>query len=424
LVNVSQSGTSTASKRVNFRYDRKGQITRLNRFASSDNSVPLVVTNLDYDPTGFVSQIQHSLGNTTLSNNTWNHDAASRVTQFTNPDGSSAYSYDNTDQLTATNHSYQTDEAYSYDANGNRTNAGYITTPNNRLSNDGTYTYTYDNEGNRIQRSRPGEVVTYIWDHRNRLTRVEFRATAGGAITKSANYTYDPLDRRIVKTIDPDGAGPNPATIERFIYDRDHIWLCFDGNNTLTNRYLYGPTIDMALADERSTTAVRWMLMDNQGTIRDITNNVGAVQNHIRYDSFGRITSQTNANFNTRFNYTGREFDAETGLYFYRSRYYDPVVGRFIGEDAIGFGGGDVNLYRYVGNGPVNAIDPFGKTATIHDLAEGINCKGFPVKTKPYNLFNIAGTLEFLMCIERCLDLNIPSLQCKELCRLTNPKPL
>jgi RHS repeat-associated protein len=360
LVNVSQSGTSTASKRVNFRYDRKGQITRLNRFASADNSTPLVVTNLDYDPTGLITQIQHSLGNTVLSNNTWNHDVASRVTQFTNPDGSSAYSYDNTDQLTATNHSYQTDEAYSYDTNGNRTNAGYATGTNNRLLNDGTYTYTYDNEGNRIGRSRSGEIVTYLWDHRNRLTRVEFRTTAGGAITKSASYTYDPLDRRIVKTIDPDGAGPNPATIERYVYDRDHIWLCFDGNNTLTNRYLYGPTIDMALADDRITTAVRWMLTDNQGTVRDISNNAGAVQNHIRYDSFGKITSQTNANFNTRFNYTGREFDAETGLYYYRSRYYDANLGRFINEDLIGFAGGDANLYRYVGNSPVNTVDPFG----------------------------------------------------------------
>jgi RHS repeat-associated protein len=204
------------------------------------------------------------------------------------------------------------------------------------------------------------DIITYTWDHRNRLTRVEFRTTAGGEIAKSASYTYDALDRRIVKTVDPDGAGPNPATIERYVYDRDHIWLCFDGNNTLTNRYLYGPALDMALADERSTTAVRWMLTDNQGTVRDITNNVGGVQNHLRYDSFGRITSQTNANFNTRFNYTGREFDAETGLYFYRSRYYDPGVGRFIGEDSIGFGGGDANLYRYVGNSPVNWIDLFG----------------------------------------------------------------
>jgi RHS repeat-associated protein len=166
---------------------------------------------------------------------------------------------------------------------------------------------------------------------------VEFRATAGGAITRSAVYTYDAFDRRISKTIDLDGAGPNPATIQRFVYDRDHIWFCFDVNNTITHRYLYGPAIDMVLVDEISATNLLWPLADNQGTIRDITNNAGAIQNHITYNSFGRFITQTNANVNTRFDYTGREFDGETGLYYYRSRYYDCVVGRFLSEDAIGF---------------------------------------------------------------------------------------
>jgi RHS repeat-associated protein len=101
---------------------------------------------------------------------------------------------------------------------------------------------------------------------------------------------------------------------------------------------------------------------------RDITNNPGGVQNYLRYYSFGKISSQTNANFSTRFNYTGREFDAETGLYFYRSRYYDPGVGRFLSEDLIGFGGGDANLYRYVGNSPVNFVDPFGFECCDDDL--------------------------------------------------------
>jgi RHS repeat-associated protein len=105
---------------------------------------------------------------------------------------------------------------------------------------------------------------------------------------------------------------------------------------------------------------VRWMLSDHQGTVRDVTNNSGVIQKHLRYDSFGIITSQTSPAISTRFNYTGRELEAETGLYFYRARYYDPGVGRFLSEDAIGFQGGDVNLYRYVGNNPVNAVDPLG----------------------------------------------------------------
>jgi hypothetical protein len=68
-------------------------------------------------------------------------------------------------------------------------------------------------------------------------------------------------------------------------------------------------------------------------------------------------------------------------MYYYRSRYYDPVVGKFIGEDAIGFQGGDANLYRYVGNSAVNAIDPFGYR-TLHGLGTLI-CQKPPAKIKP-----------------------------------------
>jgi RHS repeat-associated protein len=92
------------------------------------------------------------------------------------------------------------------------------------------------------------------------------------------------------------------------------------------------------------------MLLDNQGN----------VVNNITYDAFGNITLETNSNVNFRFSYTGRELDAETGLYNYRSRYYDPESGEFISEDRIGFAGGDSNLSRYVSNSPVNQIDPFG----------------------------------------------------------------
>jgi RHS repeat-associated protein len=60
------------------------------------------------------------------------------------------------------------------------------------------------------------------------------------------------------------------------------------------------------------------------------------------------------------YGFTGREWDKETGLYYYRARYYDPKGGRFISKDPIGFEGGDVNLYRYVGNDPVDWVDPSG----------------------------------------------------------------
>jgi RHS repeat-associated protein len=177
------------------------------------------------------------------------------------------------------------------------------------------------------------------------------------------DYEYDVFDRRIAKTVDPDGEGAAKAETERFVYDGEHIALVFDGKGQQTHRYLYGPQIDQILADEVSTGVVHWALTDYQGSVRDIINNQGQLLNHIRYDSFGNITQQTNANLDFRFSYTGREFDEEIGLYYYRSRYYDASTGRFISEDPMGFGAGDSNLYRYVGNSPTNFTDPSGNFA-------------------------------------------------------------
>lgn len=76
------------------------------------------------------------------------------------------------------------------------------------------------------------------------------------------------------------------------------------------------------------------------------------------YDSFGNTTNSSGSLTNF-FRYTAREFDTETNLYHYRTRYYDPIDGRFLSEDPIAFGGG-INFYAYVGNDPVALIDPFG----------------------------------------------------------------
>jgi len=76
------------------------------------------------------------------------------------------------------------------------------------------------------------------------------------------------------------------------------------------------------------------------------------------FEPFGNTTVAGSSTSNS-FAYTGREQDA-TGLYFYRARYYDPLIGRFISEDPLGFEGGNVNLYGYAQNSPTNLVDPFG----------------------------------------------------------------
>jgi RHS repeat-associated protein len=127
-------------------------------------------------------------------------------------------------------------------------------------------------------------------------------------------------------------------------------------------RYLQGPGVDQVLAQEQAGN-VSWMLTDHLGTVRDLVNNSGSVVNHFTYDSFGKVLSAMPGGVDTRYKFTGREFDGETGLYYYRARYFDANVGRFIGQDPISFSAGDSNLYRYVGNSPLMATDPSGMTS-------------------------------------------------------------
>lgn len=288
-------------------------------------------------------------------------DPAGQITQEVSDDGTTTYSYDATGQLTGAVNSSQPNESYSYDANGNRTNSGYVTGPDNELLSDGTYNYTYDADGNRISQTdiATGTVTDYQYDNRNRLTAVIVK-DASGTVIQESQYTYDVFDNRIGTSYDSDGSGPAPPVVERFVYDRGQIDLVFDGSGNQTDRYLYGPAVDEVLADENAMGQIFWDLGDYQGTIKDVVDSNGVVQDHLVYSSFGQIISQTNPSLQPRFTYTGRETDPGTGLDYYRARYYDPAVGRFISQDPSGLSAGDVNLYRYAGNSPTVRIDPSG----------------------------------------------------------------
>ncbi len=106
-----------------------------------------------------------------------------------------------------------------------------------------------------------------------------------------------------------------------------------------------------------------WALTDHEGSVRDVIDNSGSVLDHIQYDSFGNILSQSNAADAMRLAYTGQQYDSQTGLYYDHARYYDPSTGRFLSTDPAGFTAGDENLYRYVGNSPVDHTDPTGESA-------------------------------------------------------------
>ncbi len=170
------------------------------------------------------------------------------------------------------------------------------------------------------------------------------------------------LNRRIRKLVrDPGG-----ETVTHFVYDRDDGLLDFfddDGAGPnvpmLQTRFLNGPNVDQVFAQEDGAGNVRWLLTDHLGTTRDLIDNAGNVINHITYDAYGNVIDQSNASDSTRRLFTGREFDAETGLYYYRARYYDPAIGRFLSEDPLGFIDGP-NSFAYVNNRPLAGTDPFG----------------------------------------------------------------
>ncbi|MGH7778989.1 MAG: RHS repeat-associated core domain-containing protein [Candidatus Binataceae bacterium] len=108
-------------------------------------------------------------------------------------------------------------------------------------------------------------------------------------------------------------------------------------------------------ADSSGTSAI---LTDELGSTMGLVNSSGAISTAYAYGPFGQTTS-SGASSTNLIQYTGREMDP-TGLYVLRARYYNPIAQRFISPDPIGLNGGQVNLYAYVSNNPMNWTDPLG----------------------------------------------------------------
>jgi RHS repeat-associated protein len=142
--------------------------------------------------------------------------------------------------------------------------------------------------------------------------------------------------------------------------------LCSDGandvvevdqNGNILARYTQDLGIDEPLAEFRSSTA-SFYDQDGLGSVTSLSNSSGSLANTYVYKAFGNLASSSGSTANP-FQFTGRDYDPETGLRYYRARYYDANTGRFLTEDPIGFDG-DPNFYAYVGNNSVNWTDPLG----------------------------------------------------------------
>lgn len=398
LIRLTQSGPAAASKRVDFAYNRIGQYAKVSRFSDLDELSSVADTVYAYDGMNRLKSLSHRQGNTNLSGYTYSYESDSRISQIVSAqDGIVDYGYDDLSQLTAaTYHSDPTlNERYAYDGNGNRVEShrhptGYVTDPStaNQLKSDGTFDYEYDSEGNLISRTRTttGETRDFRWDGRNRLTAVT--DSLGGSIIQEVTFAYDALNRRISKTL-------NGAATLLFVYDHEDVLLDLTDPDasgsvpaTVSARYLHGAAIDEVLAEDHGSGDVRWLLSDHLGTTRDIVSNDGQPLTHLVADAYGNVITESNSLFGTRYLFTGRELDTETGMYYQRSRYYISDVGRFSRTDPISFLSGDFNLFRYVGNDPINHFDSFGLAQLCHRPMRG---DGFsdPLWQALADLFNL-----------------------------------
>lgn len=241
----------------------------------------------------------------------------------------------------------QVDLAWAWDGAGNPT-AGVET--GNRLRSAAGYAMQYDAEGNLVSKVGNGRTQTFTWDGAGRLTAV----TTNGATT---TYAYDAEGRRVRKT--------TPTDTAAYLYDGDDLFLEMTGSGAIRREYTYFPGVDQPHS-VRQGGQTYYYLTEGPGSVVGLMDGANQLVNRYRYDPFGRATlvSETVPN---PLRFTGREYDAESGLYFHRARYYDPEVGRFISEDPIGLAGG-INPYVYVENDPVNRRDPFGLTGEVIPL--------------------------------------------------------
>ena len=412
-----QTGGNTVSeKRVDLVYNALGQYTSIARYKDTDGGTAneVATAGYSYDTLGRLTGLAYTKGGSNLfTPYSWTYDSLSsggmgfdgsatvsdprvaataaaavfdamgRITQMVSQDGTSTYGYDSKSQLTSATHSYQSNETYAFDNNGNRTMSGYQTGTDNRLTNDGIYSYTYDAEGNRLTRTKTatGEVTEYTWDYHNRLTKVTEK-NSQGTVTQVVEYIYDVFDRRIGRKIDTSAPFDMAnAVIERYVLDDIHNGVASaDGGNVvldfvdtdgsgaqaiaMSKRYLYGEAVDQLFAQEDlsktlgDTSRNLWPLVDHLGTVRDLAKQDGTIATHFKYDSFGNVISGDTSK--TRYLFTSRELDTATKLQYNRARYYDAAVGRWISEDPLGFAAGDANVGRYVGNRSTSVLDPSG----------------------------------------------------------------
>ena len=271
---------------------------------------------------------------------TWNYDGIYRLTNESisndpaNNNGSATYNLDpvgnrlsavsSLTSIASGSFSYNPDDEISsetYDANGN-------------VLSTGGMTYTYDSENHMTSATGNGKVVTMVYDaFGNRVSKTVNNVTTQYLVEDDVNPTGLP---QVLEEVQ------NGAAVRTYTYGLQRISESQMVSGTWTTSF-YG--------------------YDGAGSVRQLTNVLGAVTDEYEYDAFGNSFTKTGTTPNN-YLYRGEQFDSDLGLYYLRARYYNPNTGRFLSrdpEDGKPWDPKTLHKYLYAGGDPVNAIDPTGR---------------------------------------------------------------
>ena len=285
-------------------------------------TAPVASSAVTYTQAGQVGSLAHTWNGSAL-NLTYSYNKDHQRSGLTASDatflpsgltpGSATYTANTLNQYTAVSGT-----AFTYDKRGN-------------LTSDGVWTFGYNTENQLISASKTGVTAT---------------------------YSYDPFGRRKWKTV-------NGVTTAWALFGNQEI-AEYQGTGTifLSRRFVYGSGLDEPIASVNPSNARTYQFQDALGSVIALTNASGLVTEKYAYTANGQTVATGPST--AAYRYTGRRWDAETGLYFYRARAYSPALGRFLQADPIGTAGG-INLYAYCGNDPVNRTDPTGLWFWVDD---------------------------------------------------------
>jgi RHS repeat-associated protein len=317
--------------------------------------VPGVVTTHIYDTYGAETQTAIKVKGIELQRFQYIYDQLGRISSRTTTrnDGTSSiteYAYDTIGQL-LTETTDGVSRSYSYTDNGNRiTAAGQETyDAHDRLISDVTWNYTYNPAGHLRRKDNKVDAswVTYQYDALGNLLGVDY---SNGTMIR---YLVDGMNRRIRTKV-------NDQFKSALIYQDELRPIAqLNPNGSVKAIFVYGHKFNVPDLMIKAGVSYR-IISDHLGSpLFVIREGTGQIMQEIKYDTWGNVMSDSNPGFQP-FGFAGGLYDSITGLVRFGARDYDPSIGRWLNKDPIRFDGG-WNLYGYVGNDPINYIDPDGK---------------------------------------------------------------